>query len=467
MSVVTRFAPSPTGSLHLGGARTALFNWLFAKKNKGTFLLRIEDTDKQRSSATVAKSIMSDLSWLGLNHDGNVMVQSERVSRHVEIAHRLLKAGRAYRCYCSEDEVSAQKTAQENTGKPFKHLCPWKGLQDFKSTSSTPYVVRLVTPDADKIEFVDGVYGKISVESDQLDDMVILRSDGTPTYLLAVVVDDYDMGITHVIRGSDHITNTTKQIILSTSLGWNSPKFFHIPLIHDENGMKLSKRNRAPGVHEYRELGFLPEAICNYLLRMGWSYKDKEIVTMEEAIEIFSMADVGLSRSCLDNKKLLFLNHHYMCSKSSSELTNLLLPSMEKKLGLPIPNEKHIRLLLGIEKLAERAKTLDKLAEDALFYVQDTPISINEEASSTIADSKELIRCLVHLIHDIEPDCWKKNQISTYIKEFAKTRGFPLNSIYSVLRATITGRLCCPNVSEIMEILGKKECLDRMSTHLC
>ncbi|MFV9838609.1 MAG: glutamate--tRNA ligase [Aaplasma endosymbiont of Hyalomma asiaticum] len=466
MSVVTRFAPSPTGSLHLGGARTALFNWLFAKRNNGSFLLRIEDTDKQRSSDAVAQSIMSDLSWLGLNHDGNVIVQSERVSRHVEIAHRLLESGKAYRCYCSEDEVSAQKTAQENTGKPYRHLCPWKELQNSKSMSSAPYVVRLIIPDTDVIEFTDGVYGKISVKSEQLDDMVILRSDGTPTYLLAVVVDDCDMGVTHVIRGSDHITNTTKQIILSASLGWDSPKFFHIPLIHDENGMKLSKRNRAPGIHEYRKLGFLPEAICNYLLRMGWSYKDKEIVTMEEAIGIFSMSDVGLSRSCLDNKKLLFLNHHYMCSKSSSELTNLLLPVLEKKLGFSVPHEKHARLLLGVGKLSERAKTLDNLAEDALFYVQDIPISIDEEASSTIADSKELLQSLVNLTWNLDPDCWKKKQISIYIKEFAKTKGFALSSVYGVLRATMTGRLCSPNVSEIMEILGKEECIGRMLIHL-
>ena len=466
MSVITRFAPSPTGSLHLGGARTALFNWLFAKRNGGTFLLRMEDTDKQRSSAEIAQSIINDLSWLGLEHDGEIIIQSERLERHVEIAQKLLASGKAYRCYCSEEEINTQKATHEKSGRPYRHLCPWKNRQDFSGAPGIPGVVRIVSPVNSTIEFVDGVYGKISVSSEQIDDMVILRSDGTPTYLLAVVVDDNDMGITHVIRGSDHITNTIKQIVLADALGWSSPGFFHIPLIHDENGAKLSKRNHATGIHEYRELGFLPEAICNYLLRMGWSYKNKEIVSIEEAIEVFSMADVGMSCSCLDYKKLLFLNHHYMCKKSGHEITNLLLPALEKKLGHPISPEKQRWLLLGIGKLIERAKTINDLAEDALFYVQDIPITTDSEAASVIYSSRDLLASLVDLVDNIDPIKWEKASISAHIKEWSKTKSLEISSIYHMLRATLTGRLHSPNISEIMEIFGKKECISRIASHL-
>ncbi|SCV64725.1 Glutamate--tRNA ligase [Anaplasma phagocytophilum] len=462
MRVVTRFAPSPTGSLHLGGARTALFNWLFARHHKGKFLLRMEDTDKKRSSDVVAQSIIDDMSWLGLQHDGDIVVQSSRAARHVAVARELVELGRAYRCYCSEDEVNEQKLQSESTGKYFRHVCPWKHLNSTGDLPNKPYVVRLKSPENTTIEFLDGVYGKISVKSDQIDDMVILRSDGTPTYLLAVVVDDHDMEITHIIRGSDHITNTVKQIVLAEAMSWVSPKFFHIPLIHDENGAKLSKRNRAPGIHEYKEQGFLPEALCNYLLRMGWSYQNKEIVSMQEAIALFSMEDVGVSCSCLDYKKLVFLNHHYMGSKSESEILDLLLPILEEKLGGRISEEKLSRLSLGIKQLVERAKTLTDLAEDSLFYVQDVEININPEAVETIQNSKKFLAELLESMSGIHPDMWKKTHLSSQIKEFSKTRNLAMSDVYHFLRASITGRLQSPNISEVMEILGQEMCINRM-----
>lgn len=462
MNVVTRFAPSPTGSLHLGGARTALFNWLFARNKKGKFLLRMEDTDKQRSSATVAQSILDDLSWLGLEYDGAVVVQSSRTSRHGEVAQELVRLGKAYRCFCSEEEINLQREECEKRGAYYKHLCPWKNT-NIQKPETSPSVVRLKSPSEGITEFIDGIYGKISVPSEQIDDMIILRSDGTPTYQLAVVVDDHDMGVTHIIRGSDHLTNTAKQVVLAEAMQWSSPEFYHIPLIHDENGAKLSKRNKAPGIHEYRELGYLPEAICNYLLRMGWSHKDKEIITREEAVELFSTKNIGVSCSCLDSKKLLFLNHHYLGKKSEKEAVKLLLPILEKQLGHPVSAAKVELLHLGVRKLLERAKTLVDLAKDAKFYVQNIPIDRDAEAQQVIKDKRALVPSITDYMFNIQPDNWKKDHISSQIKELSNTGGMAASDIYHLLRALIVGRLQAPSISEVMEILGKEECLRRLA----
>ncbi|MDB1135777.1 glutamate--tRNA ligase [Candidatus Anaplasma sp. TIGMIC] len=465
MSVVTRFAPSPTGSLHLGGARTALFNWLFAKNNNGKFLLRIEDTDKSRSSEAVAESIISDMEWLGLKYDDDIVVQSSRVDRHVEVAHSLVAMGNAYMCYCSEDEVNKQKEEAESSGKYYRHVCPWKHQVAEHTEGTKRGVVRLKSPENTILSFEDGVYGVVSVNSEQIDDMVILRSDATPTYLLAVVVDDHDMGVTHIIRGSDHITNTIKQIVLADALGWRSAQFFHIPLIHDEDGAKLSKRNKAPGVHEYRELGFLPEAICNYMLRLGWSHENKEIVSMDEAVKIFSMKDVGVSSACLDYKKLLFLNHHYMCQKSEEELLGMVLPVLEKGLGAGITDDKRALLSRGMKGLVERTKTITDLAKNALFYVQSVPISLDEEASEVIRNSAYVLGNLLDILSGVQPSQWEKSYLSSQIKKLSTEKEIPAHNIYTLLRSAITGKVQSPNISEVMEILGKEECLSRLEFH--
>ncbi|QJC27450.1 glutamyl-Q tRNA(Asp) synthetase [Anaplasma platys] len=462
MSVITRFAPSPTGSLHLGGARTALFNWLFAKNKGGKFLLRLEDTDRQRSSDIVAKSILDDLAWLGLGHDGEVVVQSLRTSRHNEVAQELILREKAYYCFCSEEEINYQREECEKKGIYYKHLCPWKDASGPKPESSSS-VIRLKSPSESAVAFIDGIYGKISVANEQIDDMVIIRSDGTPTYQLAVVVDDHDMGITHIIRGSDHLNNTAKQIVLARALQWNSPEFYHMPLIHDENGAKLSKRNKAPGIHEYRELGFLPEAICNYLLRMGWSYQDKEIVSIEEAIELFSVKNIGVSCSCLDYKKLMFLNHHYLGKKSEQKAVEMLLPVLEEQLGYPVSGDKISLLHAGVKKLLERAKTLVDLARDAKFYVQSVPIDRDLEAQQVIAAKHNILPTIADSMSKVQPDDWKKDHLAAQIKELSSSRNIAASDIYHLLRALIVGRLQAPSISEIMEILGKEECLLRIT----
>ncbi|MGN7678175.1 MAG: glutamate--tRNA ligase [Anaplasma sp.] len=460
MRVVTRFAPSPTGSLHLGGARTALFNWLFARHHNGKFLLRMEDTDPERSSQAVAQSIIEDLSWLGLNHDGDIVVQSSRKARHTEVVEELLRSGKAYYCYCSEDEVAAQRLKCEQEGKHYRHQCPWR---DKGAPNTGGGVVRLKSPEEDiEIAFTDGVYGRISVSSMQIDDMVILRSNGHPTYLLAVVVDDHDMGVTHIIRGSDHITNTVKQILLAESMEWDNPTFCHIPLIHDEAGAKLSKRNKAPGVHEYRSLGFLPEAVCNYLLRLGWSYKDREVISLQDAVELFSIENIGLSHSCLDAKKLSFLNHHYMNQKSEAEILDALSPFLEKELGSAVPAEKLRRLAAGVKSLAERAKTLADLARDSMFYIHEIPIPVDEEARQIILDKRDLLSMLVESMSQIDRESWSKSFLSSYVKEWVKCRDVAISDVYHLLRAAITGRVSAPNISEVMEILGQAECINRL-----
>nr|WP_223822681.1 glutamate--tRNA ligase [Anaplasma marginale] len=458
--VITRFAPSPTGSLHLGGARTALFNWLFARRHGGQFLLRMEDTDQERSSETVAQSIIEDMAWLGLHHDRDVVIQSARRERHTQVAEELLARGKAYYCYCSEDDIAAEKLRHENEGKHYRHHCPSRDANH--AQSGTAGVLRLKSPENREIKFTDGVYGEISVSSEQIDDMVILRSNGHPTYLLAVVVDDHDMCITHIIRGSDHITNTIKQMLLAEAMGWDNPQFCHIPLIHDEGGAKLSKRNRAPGVHEYRELGFLPEAVCNYLLRMGWSHKDEEIITMQSATQLFSIEKIGTSHSCLDSKKLLFLNHHYMNQKTELEILGLLLPFLEQELGHTVAETKLARLSLGVKKLMERAKTLADLARDSVFYVQNIPISVDDDAKQVILKSSELLAKLVGAMSQIEPKTWTKDFLSSYIKEWTKSNDVVISDVYHLLRAAIAGRLSTPSISEVMEILGQEECISRL-----
>ena len=332
--IVTRFAPSPTGHLHLGGARTALFNWLYAKHNNGKFLLRIEDTDNKRSSKELIDSIINSITWLNIQYDGEIILQSNRISRHVEVVNQLILNHKAYYCYCSREEINIEKEEYIKKGLYYKHNCIWKDRNPpIKNCSK---VVRLYNDVEGITKFKDKVYGTVTVKNTQLDDMILLRSDNTPTYLLSVVVDDYDMGITHIIRGTDHLTNTARQLLIYNALGWTPPEFAHIPLIHDESGNKLSKRHNALGVHEYRNAGILPEALLNYLLRMGWSHNNDEIITIDQAIRWFSIDKVGQSPARLDNKKLEFLNNHYINATDNTVLLDMIIPIIENKIGYKI-----------------------------------------------------------------------------------------------------------------------------------
>ncbi|RZB13036.1 glutamate--tRNA ligase [Ehrlichia minasensis] len=459
-NVITRFAPSPTGHLHLGGARTALFNWLYAKHNNGKFLLRIEDTDKKRSSKELIDSIIEAMSWLKIHYDGKVVLQSENISRHVEIANQLILNNKAYYCYCSEEEINKEKEEYIKKGLYYKHNCIWKNKSPHNS--NTTRVIRLKSPIDGITSFDDEVYGNITVNNSQLDDMILLRSDNTPTYLLSVVVDDHDMNITHIIRGTDHLTNTARQLLIYSALEWDPPKFAHIPLIHDENGNKLSKRHQAIAIHEYKNSGILPEAIFNYLLRMGWSHGNDEVITIDQAIKWFSIQDIGQSPSRLDNKKLEFLNNHYINITDDATILNIIIPIIEEKTGYIITDLKKGHLLKGLNELKKRTKNLVNLAKESLFYVEDTPISIDQESITIIKDYKHIFSILHDNLSKISEKDWNHNILTSIIKNISHNLEVKTSIIYHCLRASITGRMNAPSIIEIMINLQRKECLQRI-----
>src|SRR3954467_11649712 len=375
MTVVTRFAPSPTGYLHIGGARTALFNWLFARHHGGKFLLRIEDTDKARSTKEAIDAILDGMHWLGLDWDGHEYYQSQFWARHVEVAHRLLDRGAAYRCYMTQEELAAQREKATAERKPFRISSPWRDVTD--EQGDTAFVIRLKAPRDGETVIDDKVQGRVTVQNVELDDFVLLRSDGTPTYMLAVVVDDHDMGVTHVIRGDDHLNNAFRQLAIIRAMGWPEPVYAHVPLIHGADGAKLSKRHGALGVDSYRdELGLLPEAVSNYLLRLGWGHGDDEIISRSQAIEWFDLDHVGKSPSRFDFKKLENLNGHYIREADDRRLADLVAP----KLGT---SDKSL-LVRAIPGLKARAHTLNELAEGAGFLFASQPLDIDEAASALL-----------------------------------------------------------------------------------
>ncbi len=365
--VVTRFAPSPTGFLHIGGARTALFNWLFARHHGGKFLLRIEDTDKARSTNAAIAAILDGMNWLGLDWDGHEYYQSQFWSRHADIAHRLLERGAAYRCYMTQEDLAAQREAAQRERKPFRIDSPWREVAE--SQGDKPFVIRLKAPREGETVIDDQVQGRVTVQNAELDDFILLRSDGTPTYMLAVVVDDHDMGVTHVIRGDDHLNNAFRQLAIIRAMDWPEPTYAHVPLIHGADGAKLSKRHGALGVDSYRdELGLLPEAVVNYLLRLGWGHGDDEIISREQAVEWFDLAHVGKSPSRFDFKKLENLNGHYIREAGDERLAELVAP----RLGLT--DEQKSVLLRAMPELKARAHTVDQLAEGAAFLFAERPL---------------------------------------------------------------------------------------------
>ena len=380
MTVITRFAPSPTGFLHIGGARTALFNWLFARHNGGKFLLRIEDTDRKRSTEEAIEAIFEGMKWLGLNWDDDVIFQFSNAERHAQMAKKLIDEGKAYYCYASKEELDEMRKKQRADGKTTRYDGRWRDRDASEAPEGVAPVVRLKAEQDGETTIKDMVQGEVCVANNQLDDMILLRADGTPTYMLSVVVDDHDMNISHVIRGDDHLTNTFRQIQLYKALGWDTPEFAHIPLIHGADGAKLSKRHGALGAEAYRDMGFLPEAMRNYLLKLGWGHGDDEIISTKQAIEWFDVSGIGKSASRFDMTKLTNLNGVYIRESDNDKLVELIVPRIEKKLEISIDENGKSHLLKGMNALKERAKTIIELAESAEFYVAKRPLEMNAKA---------------------------------------------------------------------------------------
>jgi glutamyl-tRNA synthetase len=449
--IITRFAPSPTGFLHIGGARTALFNWLYSRHCNGKFLLRVEDTDRKRSTEEATNAILESMAWLGLDADDAIIYQSKREARHAEIAHELLKRGKAYQCYATQEELNAFREANPNA----KYQSPWRD-HNGAIPSNIPPVIRLKAPKEGKSAVHDLVRGTVEVDNAELDDMVLLRSDGTPTYMLAVVVDDHDMAITDIIRGDDHFTNTFRQKQIYEAMDWEVPRFAHLPLIHGPDGAKLSKRHGALGVSEYQKMGYLPEALLNYLLRLGWSHGDAEIISMKDAINWFDIKDVGKSPSRFDFEKLNSVNAHYITQCSDQNLLNLIQDSLKVQPG----SLEYNRILQSMPSLKPRASTLVELAEQAQIYIAKRS-KLDDKSQKVLAEGgKELVPLLVELISTITD--WSLENIEQICKGWASEQGLKTAMIMQTLRASVVGTFASPGIFEVMAILGKEETIRRM-----
>ncbi len=464
--VVTRFAPSPTGFLHIGGARTALFNWLFARANGGKALLRIEDTDKERSTQVAIDAIIDGLDWMGLDWDEPPVFQSARASRHAEVAQILLDNGNAYKCYATSEELEQMRAQQRAAKKPMRYDGRWRDRDPSEAPEGAPYVVRLKTDQRGSMEIMDEVQGRVSVRNEEIDDYVLLRSDGTPTYMLAVVVDDHDMGVTHLIRGDDHLNNAFRQLSLIRSMGWPEPVYAHIPLIHGNDGAKLSKRHGALGVEAYRDdMGILSDALFNYLLRLGWGHGDDEIISRNRAIELFSLSGVGKSPSRFDPKKLLNLNGIYIRESNDSELTQLVSPRLAEICDTYDATENMTLLEQAMPVLKMRAKNLNELAENAKFLFAKRPLAMDEKALSLLEGEKR------DILHDVvEPlaGCseWTLEKLEEIIKAVAEAKELGLGKIAQPMRAALTGQANSPGIFDVLVLLGKEEAMDRINDQI-
>jgi glutamyl-tRNA synthetase len=461
MSVVARFAPSPTGFLHIGSARTALFNWLFCRHHGGKFLLRIEDTDRVRSTQDAVRAILDGLTWLGLAWDGEVVHQFARLERHAAVARELLTKGRAYKCFATPAELEAMRQAQRAAGRSVRYDGRWRDRDPSEAPVGAPYVIRLRAPAEGVTTVADLVQGDVTVENTQLDDMVLLRSDGTPTYMHSVVVDDHDMAITHVIRGDDHLTNAFRQKQLYEACGWTPPAFAHIPLIHGPDGAKLSKRHGALGVEAYRDMGYLPEALRNYLLRLGWAHGDAEIIPTEQAIEWFDLDAVGRSPARFDLAKLQSLNAHYLRQRADADLVGLVAPRLEAALARPLPPLETARLERAMPGLKGRAKSLAELAESAKFYVARRPLTPDAKASALLASGgRATLGRLQPALASVAE--WRAPSLEGAVRSFAEAGKLKLGDLAQPLRAALTGTLVSPPIFEVMETLGRDEALGRI-----
>ena len=462
--VVTRFAPSPTGFLHIGGARTALFNWLFARHHGGEFHLRIEDTDRARSTEPAIAAILDGMTWLNLNWDGEVVYQFSRAARHAEVAHTLLAAGHAYRCYATPEELTALREEQRAARQPMRYDGRWRDRTDWPNEAD--YVIRLKAPREGSVTIDDQVQGPVTVNNAELDDFVLLRSDGTPTYMLAVVVDDHDMGVTHVIRGDDHLNNAFRQLALIRAMQWPEPVYAHIPLIHGADGAKLSKRHGALGVDAYRdELGLLPEAVENYLLRLGWGHGDAEIITREEAVQWFELAGVGRSPSRFDIKKLENLNGHYLRAADDGRLVALIAARVTAALGRELTDSDTAVLQRTMPELKKRANNLNDLAASSLFYLRSRPIPMDEGAAKLLASATPGLLDRARARFAAQDD-WTAAALEQVARELAESEAAKLGQIAQPLRAAVTGSAQSPGLFEVLEVLGRQEVLGRIDDAL-
>ena len=466
-AVVTRFAPSPTGFLHIGGARTALFNWLYARKHGGTFLLRIEDTDRERSTVPAIAAILDGLDWLGLKGDGEIIYQFARAKRHAEAAHQLVAEGKAYFCYTPQQELEEMRAKARAENKPMRYDGRWRDRPASDAPAGVKPVVRLKAPREGDTIVDDKVQGRVTWANKDLDDLVLLRSDGTPTYMLAVVVDDHDMGVTQIIRGDDHLTNAARQSHIYQAFGWTIPGMAHVPLIHGADGAKLSKRHGALGVDAYRALGYLPDALRNYLLRLGWSQGDREFFSTQEMIEAFDLAHIGRSPSRFDFVKLGNMNGHYVRAASDAELVaaiDKMLPHMEggpailAKLDAPM----RAKLLAAMPGLKERAKTLVELVDGAGFLFASRPLAMDEKARALLSEGgaahlKALLPRLTAL-HE-----WSAAASEEIVRAYAEEAGVKLGQIAQPLRAALTGRMTSPGIFDVLVVLGRVESLGRIA----
>src|ERR1700689_1780784 len=467
MTVVTRFAPSPTGFLHIGGARTALFNWLYARGRGGKMLLRIEDTDRERSTQAAIDAIIDGLKWLGIDWDGDTIYQFARAARHREVAERLLASGHAYRCYASAEELTQMREAARREGRSRLYDGRWRDRDPADAPPGVKPATRLRAPLTGEIVIEDQVQGRVVWQDENLDDLVLLRSDGTPTYMLAVVLDDHDMGVTHVIRGDDHLTNAARQKQIYDALGWPVPVMAHIPLIHGPDGSKLSKRHGALGVDAYRAMGYLPAALRNYLVRLGWSHGDQEIFSTEEMIAAFDLPQIGRSPARFDVAKLESLNSHYI--RQSPDID--LLAAIEKLLPyLPDGPALAARLtprlkeqwLAAMPSLKERVKTLLDLIDGARFLLSNRPIALDDKAAALLtADAKTLLADIGAELAAGDP--WPAETTEQAVRTFADRKGAKLGAIAQPLRAALTGRTTSPGIFEVLAVLGKAESLARVA----
>ncbi|HJU20177.1 MAG TPA: glutamate--tRNA ligase [Stellaceae bacterium] len=461
MPPVTRFAPSPTGFLHIGGARTALFNWLFARHHGGVFRLRIEDTDRLRSTPEAVAAIIDGLSWLGLQWDGEIVHQSARLARHAEVARRLLAEGRAYYCFCTPEELEAMRERARAEKRSLRIDSPWRDRDPAEAPPGVPPVIRLRTPQDGATTIHDRVLGEVTVANEELDDLILLRADGTPTYNLSVVADDHDMAVTHVIRGGEHLRNAFRQTQIYRALDWPVPEFAHVPLIHGPDGAKLSKRHGALGVEAYRDLGYLPEALRNYLLRLGWSHGDDEIITTEQAIAWFDLDAVGRAPARFDFAKLDNLNGHYIRAAAADRLVALIAPHLEARLGRPLSGNDRARLLRAMPELKLRPKTLAELAAGAFFTVAPRPLRPDPKAAALLTPPAR------HLLGELSPLLagadWRAAPLEEQVRRFAEEKGLKLGAIAQPLRAALTGATASPGLFEVMTVLGREESLGRIA----
>ena len=466
-AVVTRFAPSPTGFLHIGGARTALFNWLYSRRQGGKMLLRIEDTDRERSTEAAIAAILDGLEWLGLDWDGQTVYQFQRAARHREVAEQMLAAGKAYHCYATPAELEEMREKARAEGKPLRYDGRWRDRDPATAPAGAKPVIRLKAPQTGETVVNDEVQGRVVWQNENLDDLVLLRSDGTPTYMLAVVVDDHDMGVTHIIRGDDHLTNAARQTQIYDALGWDVPSMSHIPLIHGPDGAKLSKRHGALGIDAYRSMGYLPAALRNYLVRLGWSHGDQEVFSTQEMIDAFNLSSIGRSPARFDYAKLENLNGLYMRQSSDADLLaalKVILPEIgpARGLGATLSPELEAKFLAAMPGLKERAKTLIELLDSAFYLYAQRPLQLDDKAKGLLDEAaRQRLPKIAEKLAAVSD--WSPAPLEAAVRAYVEESGLKLGQAAQPLRAALTGRAMSPGLFDVMAVLGRDETLARLA----